>query len=426
LDGELRAFFESRFGRDLGDVRLHTGNDAAVLSDILRARAFTLGRDIFFAKGEYRPNRPEGLHLLAHELVHVVQQDSDRSPVGTCSVGLASDPLEAEADHVAAQILSRAPLSPISKDHARAIRRVVEVDASSVKITFNTSTAVPDVYVYPFTFPSQDPVVNTNLTNGFNGGSTPQNTTATDAWTATAEVNVNLDPATDTSKLPNIIFGFIQFEKINQVNLYYAGRVKREGGIIIQAGVPPALPRKFGTDWNQSPTHILPWVRWFPGDQAYKPARKVAEVTMGDHPQMRAKAVLDNDKTRYPNFLFKFIDDRQFLTVFAVKFPRDVYQFLAYFEWSVVWSYEFGWKHGLPIKIKGPTTSFKCPTGTVTTGKLPIPPLSVSQVLNPTTIPVLGTPELTQAIQASVANKVPPNRSDELERFGVMPGSFNP
>ena len=40
----------------------------------LNARAFTVGHDIAFAAGEFRPDTAAGRHLLAHELSHVVQQ----------------------------------------------------------------------------------------------------------------------------------------------------------------------------------------------------------------------------------------------------------------------------------------------------------------------------------------------------------------
>jgi hypothetical protein len=42
----------------------------------LGARAFTHGNDIYFNSGEYRPQSNNGKHLLAHELTHVVQQNS--------------------------------------------------------------------------------------------------------------------------------------------------------------------------------------------------------------------------------------------------------------------------------------------------------------------------------------------------------------
>jgi len=74
LSPSTRAFVEPRLGADLGDVRVHTGGAAGELAHDLRARAFTSGHDIAFAAGKYEPDTPSGMHLLAHELTHVVQQ----------------------------------------------------------------------------------------------------------------------------------------------------------------------------------------------------------------------------------------------------------------------------------------------------------------------------------------------------------------
>jgi hypothetical protein len=71
-----RRFFEPRFGRDVSNVRIHTGSRAAEATQGIRARAFTIGRDIAFAHGEYAPQTASGKRLLAHELVHVFQQGS--------------------------------------------------------------------------------------------------------------------------------------------------------------------------------------------------------------------------------------------------------------------------------------------------------------------------------------------------------------
>jgi len=75
------AFFEPRFGRAFGDVRIHSGLEAADLAQRVHARAFTLGRSVVFGKGEDRPGTEAGRRLLAHELPHVVQQSRDSSPV---------------------------------------------------------------------------------------------------------------------------------------------------------------------------------------------------------------------------------------------------------------------------------------------------------------------------------------------------------
>ncbi|HEX2051573.1 MAG TPA: DUF4157 domain-containing protein [Actinomycetota bacterium] len=74
LPASERSFFEPRLGRDLSDVRVHTGDDAAASAERLGARAYTVASDVVFAPGEYRPGTASGRALLAHELVHVAQQ----------------------------------------------------------------------------------------------------------------------------------------------------------------------------------------------------------------------------------------------------------------------------------------------------------------------------------------------------------------
>lgn len=69
------------FGRDFGEVRVHTGTQAANLSQAVHARAFTYGSDIYFNQGEYQPDTQAGKHLLAHELTHVVQQGGTRQQI---------------------------------------------------------------------------------------------------------------------------------------------------------------------------------------------------------------------------------------------------------------------------------------------------------------------------------------------------------
>lgn len=74
LDHSARMFFEPRFGRSLGDVKVHTNGYSNQVAQTLNAKAFTAGNDIVFAPGQYQPNSIPGRHLLAHELTHVIQQ----------------------------------------------------------------------------------------------------------------------------------------------------------------------------------------------------------------------------------------------------------------------------------------------------------------------------------------------------------------
>lgn len=74
LDTGTRGFMESRFGRDFGGVRIHTGDQAAESAQSIQARAFAAGSHVVFDKGEYHPDTTSGKRLLAHELTHVAQQ----------------------------------------------------------------------------------------------------------------------------------------------------------------------------------------------------------------------------------------------------------------------------------------------------------------------------------------------------------------
>lgn len=81
LPNETRSRMESGFGTDFSGVSIHTDQDAVQMNEQLNARAFTHGNDIYFNKGEYKPNTESGDHLLAHELTHTVQQGA--SPAKT-------------------------------------------------------------------------------------------------------------------------------------------------------------------------------------------------------------------------------------------------------------------------------------------------------------------------------------------------------
>ena len=74
LPASLRHELAGELGIDFADVRVHADAHAGRAADILDAKAFTIGRDVFFGPGRYAPAAPEGRRLLAHELTHVVQQ----------------------------------------------------------------------------------------------------------------------------------------------------------------------------------------------------------------------------------------------------------------------------------------------------------------------------------------------------------------
>src|SRR5262245_31282240 len=76
LPQSVRRHMEPRFGKSFADVRVHHDRDASDSARSLGARAYTFGRDVVFHAGEYSPETAAGRRLIAHELAHVVQQES--------------------------------------------------------------------------------------------------------------------------------------------------------------------------------------------------------------------------------------------------------------------------------------------------------------------------------------------------------------
>ena len=76
LSTNERTFFEPRFGRDFSQVRMHTDERAAESARAVNAKDFTMGRDMVFGTGQYMPRTTRGKRLVAHELTHVMQQES--------------------------------------------------------------------------------------------------------------------------------------------------------------------------------------------------------------------------------------------------------------------------------------------------------------------------------------------------------------
>ena len=81
LDAATRAFFEPRFGYDFGHVRIYKDDKATESAGDVHARAYTVGANIVFGKGQFTPPSRDGLKLLGHELSHVVQQSTSKGTV---------------------------------------------------------------------------------------------------------------------------------------------------------------------------------------------------------------------------------------------------------------------------------------------------------------------------------------------------------
>jgi Domain of unknown function (DUF4157) len=140
----LRWMLEHGFGTKLGHVRLHTDAAADRLNRKHRAVAAAQGSsDIYFARGEYDPDSPEGQDIIGHEVAHTLQQRAGRVPMATASQPVNADRrLEAEADSLGAQA-ARGQRVPFIGAHA--IRPVSR---------FNREAALAPVYASPQSGPA--------------------------------------------------------------------------------------------------------------------------------------------------------------------------------------------------------------------------------------------------------------------------------
>ncbi|MEU4682480.1 eCIS core domain-containing protein [Streptomyces xinghaiensis] len=124
LDLSVRRELEERLGHDFSRVRLHTDRDAGALTDLLGADAIAVGQDIFFREGTYRPGTADGQRLLAHELLHTVQNPDGlgalRAGRDLGAVSLPEQAVEREAESAAQESVRNAMLGSVREDEPAA------------------------------------------------------------------------------------------------------------------------------------------------------------------------------------------------------------------------------------------------------------------------------------------------------------------
>lgn len=98
LGGDVMTKMENTIGHDFSGVNIHTESQQA--TDV-GALAYTQGKDVHFAPGQFKPETKEGQELIGHEFTHVKQQDEGRVKPTTEVAGMPVNDdkgLEAEAD----------------------------------------------------------------------------------------------------------------------------------------------------------------------------------------------------------------------------------------------------------------------------------------------------------------------------------------
>lgn len=107
LESGTAARMSDAFGEGFGEVRIHTGSEAAAMAREEDARAMTVGSEVVFGTGEYKPGTAHGDALLAHELAHVVQQRGAGPQAKADPAAGQSEAHEQDADRAATGVLGR-------------------------------------------------------------------------------------------------------------------------------------------------------------------------------------------------------------------------------------------------------------------------------------------------------------------------------
>jgi hypothetical protein len=100
----MRGLMEQRLGHDFSHVRIHDDSGARASAAAVDATAYTVGNHVVFGSGQGADPSGNGQQLLAHELVHVMQQESGTSASGPIAVSRAADAAESEARTIAGTI----------------------------------------------------------------------------------------------------------------------------------------------------------------------------------------------------------------------------------------------------------------------------------------------------------------------------------
>ncbi len=216
LDSAARTLMEPHFNYDFSQVRIHTDALAAESARAVRARAYTLGRDLVFGAGQYSPSSPHGRRLLAHELAHVVQQAGGYTGALLQPAAGQTSTLEAEADSAAAALDRGLPYAVTQFAFAGLSRKTLDVDVIYAKndpvglIRLDVSTH--KVTFYTASGSTYTGTVNTDLDPG--------------TYTLVPQIRVQRWVITETVK-PGLRFD-VTLDNANPWNLPYNEKVRLE------------------------------------------------------------------------------------------------------------------------------------------------------------------------------------------------------
>jgi hypothetical protein len=156
LDAATRALMEPRLGHDFSQVRVHTDEKAAESARAVGAKAYMVGSNLVFGAEEYAPGSLDGQKLLAHELIHVVQQQGTASPAlrrkavatwagefDTDLYGLVKSTRQGDLDTYGLGIrLKFTPGKKVNADKIALVQSVISLNEGNPIVTYNDPKGV--------------------------------------------------------------------------------------------------------------------------------------------------------------------------------------------------------------------------------------------------------------------------------------------
>ena len=92
--------YSRKHNLDIEDVNIHIGMSADEYARQFNAIAITIGSDIYFRNGAYKPETEEGRKLLAHELTHISQNKDSENYRNASEVELENEAENEETEEV--------------------------------------------------------------------------------------------------------------------------------------------------------------------------------------------------------------------------------------------------------------------------------------------------------------------------------------
>jgi hypothetical protein len=320
-----RAFIQQKFGGNVGEVRIHRGPAASRLCTLLQARALVVNRDIVFAEGQYEPHTLAGQRILAHEIIHLLQQRNSKPPeTEFMPIGDPHDPYEVEAARLTEEALRGNLRSVPTADLSGAIRRVftllpnasMEADYKGAipGVTY-TKRGSQDFAVFHLTRRSA-PII----------AGTARKPADASAIRITASVGVLSDNLKDDLTTSNVEFHFVQFFGLTDHRAFYAGPEASGGNMFLDFA---SLPAYIGADDlmldTESKSNIFPFYDMNPPEiRRASPTMWLVKATMDDHPFNDLPLRLPNFVSSKLNFLCTAYKRFNVVTAFVLRDLRDL------------------------------------------------------------------------------------------------------